>query len=226
MFMDISIDAIKKGEYADKLLIYLAAPFFNEEQIYLVKSVTDFLENLENVIVYSPMRDGGILNQDATDAECDRVYDDNINAISSVNLVVALVDYKDSGTTFEIGFAAALGIPVVGVALKPDSIMNVMLSRSFSVYCKNFDILSEFVLSYRSLYISSTFTMMDIQKMKDQFKQEMEDYKKYIRDKQEEFSKRSSDLDDMHQKHIDAATKKFEKLASYKYDTIYKGKTQ
>lgn len=82
--------------------VYIASPFFNDEEINRVKKMENLLES-RNYQVYSPMRDGIMLTPDASIEDRFTVYKDNISHVFDSDLVIAIVSTKDVGTSTEIG---------------------------------------------------------------------------------------------------------------------------
>jgi len=97
---------------ASEPTIYLAGPFFDIGERYLVEEVKHLLEG-EGVEIVSPVHDIGL----ATDYDnTEDVASQDLEAIEQSDLVFALLDHQDSGTHFELGYARKIGIPVVGYA--------------------------------------------------------------------------------------------------------------
>lgn len=85
-----------------QLSVYIASPFFCEEEVTRVKQMEKFLEDRE-YNVYSPMRDGIVLTPDATQEDRLNVYRDNIDHVVSADLLMVIVATKDTGTSVELG---------------------------------------------------------------------------------------------------------------------------
>lgn len=85
--------------------IYLAGPFFNLPQRWLIEQARDNLREV-GLQVFSPFHDIGLGS--AAD-----VVDKDIEAIRQCDLVFAIASGLDAGTVYEIGYARALGKPVV-----------------------------------------------------------------------------------------------------------------
>lgn len=85
--------------------VYIASPFFNEDQIAHVKRMEDELEE-RGFDVYSPMRDGVVLKPDATVETRLDTYYENLRAMNEADFMVAIINDKDTGTTFEQGYFA------------------------------------------------------------------------------------------------------------------------
>lgn len=111
-------------------MIYLAAPFFNDEQLNLVQRI-EYILDLQDVQFFSP-RSVGVL-QDMPKGERiiakREVYNENIHHIKECSLMVAVIDDRDSGTMFEIGYAAALGKDIITVT-DSNYGLNVMLAEA------------------------------------------------------------------------------------------------
>ncbi len=85
--------------------VYLAGPFFSLAQLWLVEQARADLIGL-GVRVFSPYHDVG-------HGTADDVVEKDLDAIRQSDLVLALADGLDSGTLYEIGYARALGKPVI-----------------------------------------------------------------------------------------------------------------
>lgn len=102
--------------------VYLAGPFFNTAQQWLVDEARAALKAL-GVRVISPIHDIG-------EGPAEQVAPEDLRAIRESGLVFALVDGADAGTLFEIGYARALEIPVVAVGEAVDERSLTMLVGS------------------------------------------------------------------------------------------------
>lgn len=88
--------------------VYLAAPFFNLGERWIVEEVRDQLLHLE-VPVFSPLHDVGV-------GPGDIVAKADLAGLDECSVVLAILNGGDAGTIFEIGYAVAKGIPVVALA--------------------------------------------------------------------------------------------------------------
>lgn len=86
--------------------IYIASPFFNEEEINRVKKMEKFLEN-RGYQVYSPMRDGIMLTPDASKEDRLKVFKENVENVFYCDLMIVIVATKDTGTSVELGMKYA-----------------------------------------------------------------------------------------------------------------------
>jgi nucleoside 2-deoxyribosyltransferase len=88
--------------------IYLAAPFFNTSEQWLVDEARFALLDM-GFKVFSPIHEIG-------EGPPNVVAPADLFALENSKLVFALLDGFDPGTVFEVGYARARGIPVVGLA--------------------------------------------------------------------------------------------------------------
>lgn len=108
---------------------YLASPFFNAKQAKREEAVKAALRDL-GYIVYSP-KESCVLKPDADEADRQKVFDDNCEAIRKSHAVFAITDEKDMGTIWEAGYAYALKKPIVYYAeTLGNNPFNVMLAKS------------------------------------------------------------------------------------------------
>ncbi|WP_135662121.1 PfkB family carbohydrate kinase [Halorhabdus rudnickae] len=92
--------------------IYLAGPFFDIGERFVVEEVKNILEG-ESADVISPIHDiGRAADYDSPE----EVAQQDLDAIEQSDLVFALLDHLDSGTHFELGYARKEGTPVIGYA--------------------------------------------------------------------------------------------------------------
>lgn len=139
--MSLSIVKNQSEFNPNEVLVYLASPFFNDEQRETLNIVTEILESLEGVRVFSPSRDGIMCPPDADRKTRQDAFRINIESINDCDIVVAIIEHHDTGTTFEIGGAYFSRIPVVAVDFKQLKKLNLMLAESFACYCRNPEIL-------------------------------------------------------------------------------------
>lgn len=85
--------------------VYLAGPFFTMTQLWLIEEGLHALRNM-GIDVFSPYHDVGM-------GSADEVYIPDIKGIKDSCVLLAYLDGLDPGTLYEIGYAKALGKPVV-----------------------------------------------------------------------------------------------------------------
>ena len=88
--------------------IYLAGPFFDLGQRWMVEEAYRALTDL-GANVFSPLHEVG------TGLSADMIAEADLRGLRGCSKVLALLDGADPGTLFEIGYARALGIPVVAL---------------------------------------------------------------------------------------------------------------
>jgi hypothetical protein len=88
--------------------VYLAAPFFNLAERWIVEEVREQLLHME-VEVFSPLHDVGV-------GPGDVVAKQDLAGLDDCSVVLAILNGGDAGTIFEIGYAVAKGIPVIALA--------------------------------------------------------------------------------------------------------------
>lgn len=88
--------------------VYIAAPFFNLAELWLVEELRDQLL-AAGVDVFSPFHDVG-------PGSAELVAPLDLAALDECDAVLAVLNGGDAGTIFEIGYATAKGIPIVALA--------------------------------------------------------------------------------------------------------------
>lgn len=102
---DAARQEIEPLEPAKHKRVYLAAPFFNLPQRWLVEEF-HFSLRQEGVSLFSPVHDVGR-------GSADNVYEPDINGLKKCGVVLACLDGLDPGTIYEVGYAHSLGLPVI-----------------------------------------------------------------------------------------------------------------
>jgi nucleoside 2-deoxyribosyltransferase/hydroxymethylpyrimidine/phosphomethylpyrimidine kinase len=92
----------------DEFDVYVAGPFFNMPQIYLVDEARAALQGM-GLRVFSPYHDIGI-------GPGSDVAPKDIDALEKSRAVIAILDGVDTGTVFEAGYARAHQKPVIAFA--------------------------------------------------------------------------------------------------------------
>lgn len=115
---------------SDKTLnIYLASGWFTPHTRDILDKLESMLTEREDVHLYSPRRDGIMLppNQKHDTALRESIFKENISNILSADMVVANIDsldsYNDTGTIYEVGYAMANNVPVVGFTTSKKNIL-------------------------------------------------------------------------------------------------------
>jgi len=121
----------------DEFHVYLAGPFFNIAQLWLVEESRIALSAM-GLRVFSPYHEIGL-------GAAHDVAPQDIEALKNCRVLFALVDGLDPGTLFEVGYARAIEKPVIALASStPDEALK-MISGT---YC---EVLADFVTAiYRT----------------------------------------------------------------------------
>ena len=134
-------------EALDGLNVYLAGPFFSENQIEIVKDLNKALKKNETIgKVFVPMEhqmnDGDLV--EFTSPWAKAVAMNDYKNVRESDIVVAIVDFDgqdmDSGTAAEIGYAYAIGRPVfLYHAKNHDMMVNLMATEVAKAYFTNLE---------------------------------------------------------------------------------------
>ena len=121
--------------------LYLASPFFNEEELRLYRRAVEKLR-LSGYNVFVPQEhsiEGAweMSNEDWSDA----VYSMDVNAICNCDVIIVLNFglYSDSGTAWEAGYAKALGKRVIQVLCGGDNAVYSLMMLSSADKIVNFN---------------------------------------------------------------------------------------
>lgn len=119
--------------------LYLAGPFFDDEQVNRIERIEKALDANKTVSDYfsprnSNVNDGAEIGSSQWSKD---VFQLDVDEIKKADAVIAIIDYVDdnvdSGTAFEIGYAFAIGKPVV-LFHEKEAIVNLMLSNGSKSY--------------------------------------------------------------------------------------------
>jgi nucleoside 2-deoxyribosyltransferase len=115
--------------------LYLASPFFTPAQIKTVAMLESMLRELSGhhyIEFYSPRQDGIVLkdlppHERAVKAR--EVYETNIARVEWCDVVLAVIDDRDAGTYFEVGYGVAKAKRIVTYTANNYG-LNVMLQEA------------------------------------------------------------------------------------------------
>lgn len=110
--------------------VYLAGPFFDLAQIWMIEETRRNLLG-SGLKVFSPFHDIGL-------GSAQDVVQLDIDAIVSSDLVFAIADGLDAGTIYEIGYARALGKPVVVYSERESEESLKMAEGSNCLVCRDY----------------------------------------------------------------------------------------
>jgi sugar/nucleoside kinase (ribokinase family)/nucleoside 2-deoxyribosyltransferase len=130
MEMRRRIPVIAHPEQLGQIQVYLAGHFLSTPMRMWVDRVTLALES-RGFSVFSPYRDAGILHSTAEVSERHTCFENDVNELGNSQVVVALLDgLGRGGTSWEIGYAYAKGIPVFGLCTDTTKPMSNMVEQS------------------------------------------------------------------------------------------------
>ena len=124
--------------------IYLASPFFNNNELEYYKKVLKILRD-KKLNVYAP-KEKEISKENMSKEEwAKETFIKDANAICASKAVVMLYygDYSDSGTAWECGYAFAIGTPVIVVHLH-DGKSNCMINCGAHSHLKSLEELEKY----------------------------------------------------------------------------------
>lgn len=110
--------------------VYLAGPFFTMMQRWLIEEARSALID-QGFHVFSPFHDVGF-------GVAEEVVPADIQALDTTDVMFAILEGLDSGTLFEIGYARAKNVPVVGFAQNVSEEALKMLKGTNCILCDEF----------------------------------------------------------------------------------------
>lgn len=123
--------------------IYIAAPFFSPQQLSIVENVEFNLDAL-GLEFFSPRSEGVLKDMSKEEQKKSRkdIYDSNLRHMDECTHMIACVEFKDTGTSFEIGYYASAKKPIVLYSQKISTV-NVMLAEAAISICDSSDLLGK-----------------------------------------------------------------------------------
>jgi nucleoside 2-deoxyribosyltransferase len=131
--------------------VYLAAPFFNPRQVTIVEAIEASLDGL-GISYYSPRREGVLSGMTVAErrAAVARIFDANVLNIKQAELVVAVIDDRDVGVAWEIGYAYGLmPRPAIVTYTEVGHGVNVMLQQCADGHVRGVDELADVLTTLR-----------------------------------------------------------------------------
>jgi len=120
------------------LKVYIAAPFFNEKQLDVVRKIELLLE--QNGIEFFSPRSEGILKDLSVEErklEMGRLFRSNVDHMDWCTHCVAVIDDYDTGTVWELGYLYATHKKLITFSAHYHGI-NVMLNESITAHCVDY----------------------------------------------------------------------------------------
>lgn len=117
-------------------MIYIAAPFFTDAQLLFVNQIESVLE-ANDWEFFSPRKEGVLKDMSPVERfeKMHEIYESNVKNVRNSDIILAVIDDRDPGTIFEIGFAAALMKPIVTLT-NHDYQVNVMIRNCTKAHLK------------------------------------------------------------------------------------------
>lgn len=140
-----------------KKRIYIAAPFFTPEQVDTVRLVETSIEKC-GMVFYSPRLDGVLKDMlpEERKAKSGEVFKRNCAQMMDCDAMLAILNEKDTGTTWECGFAYYhrrynIGKNTYRIMAYTTSQreLNVMLAKAFDAHAHGALQLLEMLIAYR-----------------------------------------------------------------------------
>lgn len=118
---------------------YIAAPFFNDEELEHVKNIEKILEDRGHQM-FSPRLNQLPQFEYASFEWRTNIFRNDINHLKWCDAVIAILgdNYDDTGTAFEVGFAYAIGRPVY-LYNPTGNIINLMITDAIHGYFETLD---------------------------------------------------------------------------------------
>ena len=131
--------------YMNSKLVYVAGPLFEEGERWWIEQIEKTITD-QHFRTFLPHRD----NPDKQPETIQLIFENNRDAIRNADLIVANLNgiTTDDGTAWELGFAAALGKPSIGIftdwrsRFEGDELVNLMISRSLDRIVRSLEELS------------------------------------------------------------------------------------
>lgn len=139
-----------------KKQLYIAAPFFTPPQLETIKSVEQAIMDA-GLIFYSPRLDGVLKEMlpEERKARARDIFNLNVRHIINADGVLCILDDKDTGTTWENGFAYYHRRYNIGKHsyrlfsyTTSNRELNVMLQQSFDYHAKGIEELKTMLTAY------------------------------------------------------------------------------
>lgn len=130
--------------------LYIASPFFNPEQLAVVEHVERSIRYVGGLDYYSPRNDGVLKDMAPAErlAAGPKLFKLNCQMVRECDAVIALMDYKDTGTTWETGYAYGLNKSVFGYRTDPNQPLNIMVQQCFHAVVYGQEELSAMLAAY------------------------------------------------------------------------------
>ncbi|WP_407281662.1 nucleoside 2-deoxyribosyltransferase [Methanolobus sp. WCC1] len=138
-----------------KKQIYLAGPLFSQAERDFNVLLRDRLVEME-FSVFLPQEDGNDTESSRMEDRQKNIFDNDVSGIDNSDIVLAVLDGGsdvDSGTAWEMGYAYAKGIPVLGLktdfrTFGDEGIVNLMMEMAVEALERDVDSILKVLESY------------------------------------------------------------------------------
>lgn len=122
-----------------KIKVYIAAPFFNPQQLNVVQRVEAKLKD-NGIEFFSPRNDGTLkdMTKEERAKNMGKMFRSNVDHMDWCTHCVAIIDDYDTGTVWEMGYLYATHKKLVTFSANYHGI-NVMLNESIEAHCTDYD---------------------------------------------------------------------------------------
>ncbi|WP_094228884.1 nucleoside 2-deoxyribosyltransferase [Methanolobus psychrotolerans] len=130
----------------DKKQIYLAGPLFSQAERDFNVLLRDMLAEM-GFSVFLPQEDGNDTESSRLEDRQRIIFENDIRGLDESDIVLAVLDGGsdvDSGTAWEMGYAYAKGMPVIGLktdfrTFGDEGIVNLMMEMSVDALERNIE---------------------------------------------------------------------------------------
>lgn len=140
-------------------MIYIASPFFNPKQLDFVAKIEDTLYK-EDFLFFSPRKVGILLDMEEGERQASKadIYRSNIDAIEGCDTIVAVIDDRDIGTIWEMGYAIGRNKRVISISNENYG-LNIMLAESVQAHVNDLDDMVQALINkqYRGMLQTGVF---------------------------------------------------------------------
>ncbi|TQD25175.1 nucleoside 2-deoxyribosyltransferase [Methanolobus vulcani] len=138
-----------------KKQIYLAGPLFSQAERDFNVLLRDKLVEM-GFSVFLPQEDGNDTESSRMEDRQKTIFDNDVQGIDNSDIVLAVLDGGsdvDSGTAWEMGYAYAKGIPVLGLktdfrTFGDEGIVNLMMEMAIEALERDVDSILKVLESY------------------------------------------------------------------------------
>lgn len=122
--------------------IYLASPFFTPEQIAVCQKIEELVSTFPSLDLYSPRQDGVLRDMAPAErkASTKKIFSLNVRHMDQALVMIAVVDGRDTGTTWEQGYFYRLKrterLRFLVTYTDADYGLNVMIQESVDAHCR------------------------------------------------------------------------------------------